>query len=61
MPRRVRGSCGSGRNEIGDSERRGLWPSSTTLRTVMTYITAIQLPIAGLALLPVLFGLPPIP
>jgi Ca2+-transporting ATPase len=30
------------------------------LRRVMTYITAIHVPIAGLALLPVLFGLPPL-
>jgi Ca2+-transporting ATPase len=30
------------------------------LRKVMTYITAIHVPIAGLALLPVLFGLPPL-
>jgi Ca2+-transporting ATPase len=30
------------------------------LRKVMTYITAIHVPVAGLALLPVLFGLPPL-
>jgi Ca2+-transporting ATPase len=30
------------------------------LQRVMTYITAIHVPIAGLALLPVLFGLPPL-
>ena len=30
------------------------------LRRAMTYITAIHVPIAGLALLPVLFGLPPL-
>ena len=30
------------------------------LRKVMTYITAIHVPIAGLALLPVLLGLPPL-
>jgi P-type Ca2+ transporter type 2C len=30
------------------------------LRKVMTYITAIHVPIAGLSLLPVLFGLPPL-
>jgi P-type Ca2+ transporter type 2C len=30
------------------------------LRKVMTYITAIHVPIAGLALLPLLFGLPPL-
>ena len=30
------------------------------LRRVMTYIAAIHVPIAGLALLPVLFGLPPL-
>ena len=30
------------------------------LRKVMVYITAIHVPIAGLALLPVLFGLPPL-
>ncbi|KQW42456.1 hypothetical protein ASD88_23240 [Pelomonas sp. Root662] len=30
------------------------------LRKVMTYITAIHVPVAGLALLPLLFGLPPL-
>ena len=30
------------------------------LRKVMTYITAIHVPIAGLSLLPVVFGLPPL-
>jgi Ca2+-transporting ATPase len=30
------------------------------LRKVMTYITAVHVPIAGLALLPVVFGLPPL-
>lgn len=30
------------------------------LRKVMTYITAVHVPIAGLALLPLLFGLPPL-
>jgi Ca2+-transporting ATPase len=30
------------------------------LRKVMTYITAIHVPIAGLSLLPLLFGLPPL-
>ncbi len=32
----------------------------TNLRKAMTYITAIHVPIAGLALLPILFGLPPL-
>lgn len=31
----------------------------TNLRRAMTYITAIHIPVAGLALLPLLFGLPP--
>jgi Ca2+-transporting ATPase len=33
---------------------------SANLRNALTYITAIHIPIAGLALLPILFGLPPI-
>ena len=49
--------------------RLGGWPSfsrgwarriSANLRKALTYITAIHIPIAGLALAPILLGLPPL-